>query len=124
MKTTLSLVTMVLVGMSVSACGQSAEKAAPAQGGAASNMPSMSKPGDKAAEHMAQGTVNSVDAAAGTVTISHGAVATANWPAMTMSFKLADPSVAKNIKPGDRVDFHFTIQGGMAATVTQMSPTK
>jgi Cu(I)/Ag(I) efflux system membrane fusion protein len=124
MKTTLALATMVLVGMSVSACGQSGDKAAPTQSSAASNTPTMSKPGDKAAEHMAQGTVNSVDTAAGTVNISHGAVATANWPAMTMSFKLADPSVAKDIKPGDRVDFHFTIQGGMAATVTQMSPAK
>lgn len=123
MKTTLALATMVLVGMSVSACGQSADKAAPVQGGTASNMPAMSKPGDKA-EHMAQGTVNSVNAAAGTVNISHGAVATANWPAMTMSFRLADPSVAKDIKPGDRVDFHFTIQSGMDATVTSMSPAK
>ena len=124
MKTTLALTTLMLAGLSVGACGQSADKAPPAQGAAMPNMPGMAKPGDKAAEHMAQGTVNSVDTAAGRVTISHGAVESAKWPAMTMSFKLADPSVAKNVKPGDRVDFHFTIQGGMDATVTQMSPAK
>jgi Cu(I)/Ag(I) efflux system membrane fusion protein len=123
MKTTLAVVALALAGLSMNACGQSGDKAAPAQSGAAPNMPTMSKPGDKA-EHMAQGTVNAVDAAAGTVNISHGAVASAKWPAMTMSFKLADPSVAKNIKPGDHVDFHFTIQSGMDATVTSMSPTK
>jgi Cu(I)/Ag(I) efflux system periplasmic protein CusF len=70
--------------------------------------------------HTAQGTVNSIDQAAGTVNISHGAVASANWPAMTMSFKLANPSSASGIEPGQRVDFKFTIAGGMDATVTEI----
>ncbi|HET8698697.1 MAG TPA: copper-binding protein [Gammaproteobacteria bacterium] len=122
--TTFALGVLMLAGLSLSACGQSGEKGAPAQGAAMSNMPGMTKAGDKAAEHMGQGTVNAVDAAAGTVNISHGAVASAKWPAMTMSFRLANPGVAKDIKPGDRVDFQFTIQSGMDATVTSMSAAK
>jgi len=72
------------------------------------------------AEHMAEGTLNSVDQAAGSVNITHGPVVSASWPGMTMSFRLADPSAAVNLKPGQRVEFHFTIESGMDATVTQI----
>jgi Cu/Ag efflux protein CusF len=86
-------------------------------------MPAAQQPGaERPAEHMAAGTLNSVDSAAGTVNISHGPVASANWPGMTMTFKLADPNAATNLKPGQKVDFHFTIESGMSATVTQIAP--
>jgi Cu/Ag efflux protein CusF len=74
------------------------------------------------AEHMAVGTLNSIDQAAGTVNISHGPVPSAGWPEMTMSFKLADPNAAVDLKPGERVDFHFEIESGMNATVTTITP--
>jgi len=70
--------------------------------------------------HMALGTVNSVDPVAGTVNISHGPVASANWPAMTMSFKVANPSATSGLEPGQRVEFHFTIASGMDATVSEI----
>jgi hypothetical protein len=41
----------------------------------------------KGAGHQAEGTVDSVDAKAGTVSLSHGPVASLKWPAMTMEFK-------------------------------------
>ena len=93
-----------------------------ATGAAAGGMPGMPNMAQSAQQpaHMAQGTVNSIDQAAGTVNISHGAVASANWPAMTMTFKLANPSSASGIEPGQRVDFKFTIAGGMDATVTEI----
>lgn len=72
-------------------------------------------------EHMAEGTLNSIDRAAGTLNISHGPIASADWPAMTMSFKLSNPSAAPNLTPGQKVEFHFTIESGMSATVTQIS---
>lgn len=74
-----------------------------------------------AAEHMAVGTLNSIDQAAGTVNITHGPVPSAGWPEMTMSFKLADPNAAGELKPGERVDFHFKIESGMNATVTTIT---
>jgi Cu/Ag efflux protein CusF len=73
-----------------------------------------------AAEHSAEGTLNSIDRAKGTVNISHGAVASAQWPAMTMTFKLADPKAAPDISPGQKIAFRFTVQGGMSATVTSI----
>jgi len=72
------------------------------------------------ADHRAEGTLNSVDQAVGSVNITHGPVASASWPGMTMSFKLADPGAAMTLKPGQRVEFHFTIESGMDATVTQI----
>jgi Cu/Ag efflux protein CusF len=88
-------------------------------------MPGMQQRTDgSGAEHMAEGTVNSVDRAAGTVNISHGPVASASWPAMTMSFKVADPNAVTDLSPGQEVQFHFTIESGMSATVTQITPAE
>jgi Cu(I)/Ag(I) efflux system membrane fusion protein len=92
--------------------GGSAESAMP-------GMPNMPRATEEPL-HVAQGTVNSIDQAAGTVNISHGPVASASWPAMTMSFKLANPSSVSGIAPGQRVEFQFTIAGGMDATVAEI----
>ena len=72
-------------------------------------------------EYMAVGTLNSVNEAAGTVNISHSPVPAAGWPAMTMDFKLANPTEAARVQPGDRVDMHFTIESGMNATITHLA---
>lgn len=106
-------------------CDQSGtEGGTAADGGATPAMPAMQQGQQRAAEHMAEGTLNSIDQAAGTINISHGPVASANWPGMTMSFKLADRSAAANLAPGQKVAFHFTIESGMSATVTQISPAE
>jgi Cu/Ag efflux protein CusF len=72
-------------------------------------------------EYMAVGMLNSIDAAAGTVNVSHAAVPAAGWPAMTMDFKLAQPAEVANLKPGARVDIHFTIESGMNGTITHIA---
>ena len=72
-------------------------------------------------EYMAVGTLNSIDADAGTVNVSHAAVPAAGWPAMTMDFKLAQPAEVANLKPGDRVDIHFTIENGLNGTITHIA---
>ena len=101
-------------------CGlPSSDTANSASGAAMPGMPNMPQSAEQPA-HMAQGTVNSIDQAAGTVNISHGPVASASWPARSMTFKLANPSAASGIAPGQRVDFKVTIAGGMDATVTEI----
>ena len=40
------------------------------------------------------------------------------------SRRLAAHYLQLGLKPGDRVDFHFTIESGMSATVTQITPAK
>ncbi|TFI59873.1 copper-binding protein [Sphingomonas parva] len=54
------------------------------------------------------------------VTISHGAVEAAGWPAMTMTFTAERPELATSVKAGDRVSFEFRKSGG-GATLTSIS---
>jgi membrane fusion protein, copper/silver efflux system len=41
------------------------------------------------------------------VTLSHQPIPAIGWPAMTMQFRLADPTLARGFKVGDRVAFGF-----------------
>lgn len=68
--------------------------------------------------HSASGTVDSVSA--NEVTISHGAIPTLGWPAMTMAFTAPDAAFLNGIEPGDRVSFVFRKTDG-ASTITSIS---
>jgi Cu(I)/Ag(I) efflux system membrane fusion protein len=61
-------------------------------------MPTMPVP---AALHEADGVVDDISASA--VTLTHGPFKTLSMPGMTMEFPLANPALAKGVKPGDRV---------------------
>ncbi|KXS32715.1 MAG: Copper binding periplasmic protein CusF [Candidatus Gallionella acididurans] len=67
--------------------------------------------------HHGTGTVKKI--AAGMVTLAHGPIASLQWPAMTMSFKLKDAALAKGIKAGDVVDFEL-VQSGKDYMVTRL----
>lgn len=74
--------------------------------------------------HRATGTVKSVDAAKGTVTIDHEAINSINWPAMTMTFKAKSRAILKNVRPDEKVDFGLVQSGKDEYTVTQIEPRK
>lgn len=93
--------------------GMSEEQHAQMSGG--NPMMSTDAPGAGTAA-TATGTVDGTDAAAGTITISHGPVEALNWPAMTMGFK-ATPEQVASVQPGQEVSFEFT-SSGMDATIT------
>jgi Cu(I)/Ag(I) efflux system membrane fusion protein len=57
--------------------------------------------------HHAEGTLDAVDAQTGTATISHRPVASLKWPAMTMEFVPANPSLLAGLKPGTPIAFEF-----------------
>jgi len=63
------------------------------------------KSAPRAALHEATGRVEKIDQAG--LTLSHGAVPALGWPPMTMTFKLADPALARGLRAGDRVRFAF-----------------
>jgi Cu(I)/Ag(I) efflux system membrane fusion protein len=69
--------------------------------------PAQATPEKPAVGHQAEGTVDGVEAATGTVSINHGPVTTLQWPAMTMEFKLANEALLKGLKPGAAVAFEF-----------------
>jgi Cu/Ag efflux protein CusF len=73
----------------------------------------------------AQGTgvVEAIDTTKGTVTIKHQAIASINWPAMTMKFKADPASLLKTVKVGEKV--HFTLHpDGANSTVTAIEPAR
>lgn len=72
-----------------------------------------------AQEASGSGEVRRVDAAAGKITIKHGAISDLQLPAMTLVYKI-DPALLKDIKPGDRVKFTAKREAGQYV-VTQIS---
>ena len=61
--------------------------------------------------HLANATVKKVDEKASTVTLAHGPIASLNWPAMTMSFKVKDKVLLKNLSVDKRVVVQFVKEG-------------
>lgn len=57
------------------------------------------------------GKVTAIDKSAGTITLDHGPIAEANWPAMTMAFKAA-PALIDSVRLGDQVNFELKLEGG------------
>ncbi len=72
--------------------------------------------------HRAEGTVDSVDAKAGTISVSHGPVPSLKWPAMTMEFKAANSSLLPALKPGAKVSFEFIERQAGEWVITSVKP--
>lgn len=75
-------------------------------------------PAPAPALHETTGRVESISPSS--VTLSHQAVPDIGWPAMTMTFRLVDPQLAKGVKVGDRVAFGFD-QPAEGPTVRRMT---
>ena len=68
------------------------------------------------------GTVTAIDKAAGTITLNHGPIPEAKWPAMTMAFTAAS-AITDAAKVGDKVDFDVTLVGSAGeVTAIQKKP--
>ncbi len=70
---------------------------------------------------MTEGEVRRIDLAAGKLTIRHGAIVNLDMPAMTMSFRVKDPAMLKELKVGDKIRFVAESVNG-AALVTRIEP--
>ncbi len=70
--------------------------------------------------HSAEGKVESVDAKAGTVSITHGPVASLKWPAMTMDFVPANPALLAQLKAGAAIHFEFVERGHGEWVITRV----
>jgi Cu/Ag efflux protein CusF len=51
------------------------------------------------------GTIEEVDPAQGKITIDHGPIKNLEMEAMSMVFRVQDPAMLKQVKPGDKVQF-------------------
>ena len=57
-------------------------------------------------EVMTPGEIRRIDKARGKVTIRHGPIENLGMPKMTMVFRVKDPTMLDQVKPGDKVQFH------------------
>jgi RND family efflux transporter MFP subunit len=80
------------------------------------------QPSAKGAGHQAEGTVESVDAKAGTVSLQHGPVASLKWPAMTMEFMVANEALLQALKPGAKVGIEFVERQPGEWVITAVKP--
>jgi Cu/Ag efflux protein CusF len=107
-----------VVSAPATAAGSAASAPGPGAGGAIASAPSAKT----AVGHRADGTVKSVDAKAGTVSIAHGPVATLNWPGMTMDFKPANGALVADLKPGAAIVFEFVERSPGEWVITKVAP--
>ena len=61
--------------------------------------------------HKGTGVVTALDRSAGKVTLKHEAIASLNWPAMTMAFTVQDKALLDKIAKDTKVDFEFVQEG-------------
>ncbi len=102
MTKTLTMAVLVAVSISLSGCEQ--KTGAPKAEASRAAVPVAGKSGK------ATGTVTAIDAAAGTITLDHGAIPGVGWPPMKMGFS-AKPDLLAGIAVGDKVDFDVTVTG-------------
>ena len=121
MKTRFALsLTVLAASAALAACGEKTAEA-PKTDGMMDQMPMgdgmMSNDAAAAGSTTAKtakgsGVVTEVDKTAGTITIDHGEIPEAGWPAMTMGFEAASPQMLEAVKVGDKVDFELALRDG------------
>ena len=80
---------------------------APAATPASTAPPPATRAVKAAVGHQGTGSVESVDTRSGILTLKHEPIASLKWPAMTMEFAAANPSLLAGLKPGTPVTFEF-----------------
>ena len=84
----------------------------------------MSEPAKPSVSHQAVGTLDAIDSKGGTVTVTHEPVASLKWPAMTMEFVPANPSLVENVKPGSAIAFEFVERKPGEWVITRLDARK
>ncbi|MBS0336215.1 MAG: efflux RND transporter periplasmic adaptor subunit [Proteobacteria bacterium] len=75
------------------------------------------------AVHRAEGGVEALDLANGSVTLAHGPVASLKWPAMSMEFRVKDPALLRALKPGQKIAFEFIDAGKGEFLIVSIQPS-
>lgn len=104
----------LLVAASVLATG-------PALAQSMANMPGMDHAAQATKTGKGVGVITAIDPKADKITIKHGAIPAVGWPAMTMTFRATPPTLLKDVRVGQNVEFNVQIKG-MDAEVTALRP--
>lgn len=74
--------------------------------------PVAAEPAATAAPTLTDGEVRRVDREAGKLTIKHGPISNLDMPPMTMVFVAREAATLANLKPGDKIRFQASKEGG------------
>jgi Cu(I)/Ag(I) efflux system membrane fusion protein len=96
----------------------------PGENGQASSSAPMTTPGAAPvpASHHGIGNIKEMDWAHATVTIAHDPIASPNWPAMTMDFRVRNPAQLRPLKPGQKVDFEIAEESAGEYVIVRIQP--
>jgi Cu(I)/Ag(I) efflux system periplasmic protein CusF len=115
--TTCALVGALTLAIAGAAAAQSDTKSMSSMKG----MPGMAMAPAGAKHGQGTGVIKAIDPKDGALTIQHGPIPAASWPAMTMTFKAKPAELLKGLKVGQTVDFDTTVTGA-TADVTAVRP--
>jgi Cu(I)/Ag(I) efflux system membrane fusion protein len=74
------------------------------------------------ASHHGTGNITEMDWTHATVTIAHDAIASLNWPAMTMDLRVRNPALLRPLKPGQKVDFEIAEESAGEYVIVRIQP--
>jgi Cu(I)/Ag(I) efflux system membrane fusion protein len=72
--------------------------------------------------HKGEGSVEAVDLAQASVSLTHGPIPSLKWPGMTMDFKVKDPALLRSLKPGQRIAFEFVQAAAGEWSIVRIQP--
>ncbi|MDR4521235.1 MAG: efflux RND transporter periplasmic adaptor subunit [Nitrosomonas sp.] len=79
------------------------------------------RPADASAQtHHGKGVIRSIDWSAATITLAHEPIASLQWPAMVMDFRVSDPALLQSVKPGQAIGFMLTAQADGGYRITHL----
>lgn len=105
MKRTVALLSILMLSMTVHLSAYAADMDM-------SNMDMDSSSNIHPAVIEAVGIVDEIDETKGVITISHEAIESLNWPAMTMNFTVKDSKLIRSFSKGKKIHFAFAQQKG------------
>jgi membrane fusion protein, copper/silver efflux system len=70
--------------------------------------------------HHGEGVIRSIDWSNATITLAHEPIASLNWPAMIMDFRITDPALLQSVKPGQAIAFMLTEQTDGSYSITHL----
>ena len=74
------------------------------------------------ANHRGEGSIEAIDFAHATVTLAHGPIASLQWPAMIMDFRVLDPALLRTLKPGQRIAFDIIEESAGEYVIVRIQP--
>lgn len=114
MKTISTVVLPLAAVLLLAACGEAAKNDPAGESAATTPMGNMES---ATVSGRGMGTVTAIDKAASKITLDHGPIPEAHWPAMTMGFE-AKAEMIEDVVVGDKVEFEMTMSQGAAKIVS------